>query len=158
MPQRLTIRQALFFERDARHRGLVLIERNAVTGADLGPEYTALVFGPDREVQELDLVNVPGLVERWDFLWQGAWHILIGYDHILFLLTLLLTSVLVPVGAGWAAEKRFSRAFLNVAGIVTVFTVAHSSVVRPCSSRDRQTAESTSRDGHCIVDNRDGGA
>lgn len=126
MPQRLTIRQALFFERDARHRGLVLIERNAVTGADLGPEYTALVFGPDREVQELDLVNVPGLVERWDFLWQGAWHILIGYDHILFLLTLLLTSVLVPVGAGWAAEKRFSRAFLNVAGIVTVFTVAHS--------------------------------
>ena len=28
MPQRLTVRQALFFDRDARHRGLLLIERN----------------------------------------------------------------------------------------------------------------------------------
>ena len=126
IPQRLTIRQALFFDRDARHRGLLLIERNTVTDADLGEEYTALVFRPGKEVQELDLVNVPGLLERRDFLWQGAWHILIGSDHILFLVCLLLTSVLVRTGSGWVAEKRFSKAFLNVVGVVSVFTVAHS--------------------------------
>jgi len=125
IPQRLTIRQALFFDRD-RHRGLLLIERNAVTDADLGEEYTALVFGPDKEVQELDLVNVPGLLEKRDFLWQGAWHILIGFDHNLFLVCLLLTSVLVRTGSGWVAEKRFSKAFLNAFGVVSVFTVAYS--------------------------------
>ena len=126
LPQRLKIRQALFFEQNARHRGLLLIEHNAVIGADMGHEYTALIFGPDTEVQELDLVNVPGLMRMREFLWQGAWHILIGYDHILFLVSMLLTSVLVLSGRGWVAEKRFSRAFLNVAGIVTVFTIAHS--------------------------------
>jgi hypothetical protein len=126
LPQRLKIRQALFFEQNARHRGLLLIEHNAVIAADMGEEYTALIFGPDTEVQELDLVNVPGLMRMREFLWQGAWHILIGYDHILFLVSMLLTSVLVLAGRGWVAEKRFSRAFLNVAGIVTVCTSAHS--------------------------------
>ena len=76
--------------------------------------------------QELDLVDVPGLSGRREFLWQGTWHILIGYDHILFLLTLLLTAVLVRVGGGWVAESSFRRSFWHVAGIVTVFTAAHS--------------------------------
>ena len=125
IPQRLTIRQALFFDRD-RHRGLLLLERNTVTDADLGEEYTALVFRPGKEVQELDLVNVPGLLERQDFLWQGAWHVLLGSDHILFLISLLLASVLVRTGSGWVAEKRFSKAFLNVVGVFSVFTVAYS--------------------------------
>ena len=129
LPQRLTIRQALFFDQDERHRGLLLIEHNAVTGTNMGEEYTALIFGPGNELQELDLVNVPGLLERREFLWQGAWHILIGYDHILFLVSLLLTSVLMQSSRGWVAEKRFSKALLNVAGIVVVITAANSITV-----------------------------
>lgn len=126
LPEALTISQTLFFEANPRHRGLLLIERNAVAGRDFGEEYTALIFRPDNAVQELDLVNVPGLLQMREFLWQGAWHILIGYDHILFLLSLLLTSVLVWRSAQWQAEESFRRSLLNVAGIVTVFTVAHS--------------------------------
>ena len=126
LPKALTIKQTLFFEADSRHRGLLLIERNAVAGRDFGEEYTALVFSPDKAVQELDLVDVPGLLQLREFLWQGAWHILIGYDHVLFLLSLLLTSVLVYRNAKWQAEESFRRSLLNVAGIVTVFTVAHS--------------------------------
>jgi hypothetical protein len=126
LPDSLTIEQTLFFEDDPRHRGLLLIERNAVAGRDFGNEYTALIFSPDKAVQELDLVDVPGLLRLREFLWQGAWHILIGYDHILFLLSLLLTSVLVYRNAKWQAEESFRRSLLNVAGIVTVFTVAHS--------------------------------
>ncbi len=126
LPQALTIRQTLFFEKDPRHRGLLLIERNAVAGRDFGEEYTALVFRPDKAVQELDLVDVPGLLELRDFLWQGAWHILIGYDHILFLLSLLLTAVVAWRGGQWVAEEGFRKPLLNVAGIVTVFTIAHS--------------------------------
>lgn len=126
VPDSLTVRQALFFDQRPRHRGLLLIERNAVTDRDYGQEYTALVFSPDREVQELDLVNVPGLLQLRGFLWQGAWHILIGYDHILFLLSLLLTAVVAWQGGKWVAEQSFQRSLLNVAGIVTVFTIAHS--------------------------------
>jgi hypothetical protein len=126
LPERLTVQQTLFFEDNPRHRGLLLVERNAVVGKDFGEEYTALVFRPDNAVQELDLVNVPGLLQLREFLWQGAWHILIGYDHILFLLSLLLTAVVAWRSGGWIAEESFRKSLLNVAGIVTVFTIAHS--------------------------------
>lgn len=126
IPDRLTVQQTLFYERDPRHRGLLLVERNTVAGRDFGEEYTALVFRPDKAVQELDLVNVPGLLQMRDFLWQGAWHILIGYDHILFLLSLLLIAVVFRRDDEWIAETSFRKALLNVAAIVTVFTVAHS--------------------------------
>jgi hypothetical protein len=126
LPERLIVRQALFFEGQPRHRGLLLIEHNAVIDRDFGEEYTALIFSPDREVQELDLVDVPGLLQFRQFLWQGAYHILIGYDHILFLVSLLLTSVLVRRDRNWLAKDSFKRSLITVAGIVTVFTIAHS--------------------------------
>jgi hypothetical protein len=126
VPERLTVQQTLFFEQNPRHRGLLLIEHNAVTNRDFGDEYTALVFSPDNAIQELDLVNVPGLLQLRAFLWQGAWHILIGYDHILFLLSLLLTAVVMRRDKEWVAEESFRKSLLNVVGIVTVFTVAHS--------------------------------
>lgn len=126
LPERLIVRQTLFFEGQPRHRGLLLIEHNAVIDRDFGEEYTALIFSPDREVQELDLVDVPGLLQFRQFLWQGAYHILIGYDHILFLVSLLLTSVLVRRDRNWLAKDSFKRSLITVAGIVTVFTIAHS--------------------------------
>ncbi len=126
LPERLVVRQTLFFDGQPRHRGLLLIEHNAVIDRDFGEEYTALVFSPDRAVQELDLVEVPGLLRIRQFLWQGAWHILIGYDHILFLISLLLTSVLVRRDGNWVAQDSFKRSLINVAAIVTVFTIAHS--------------------------------
>lgn len=126
VPDRLIVRQALFFDKQPRHRGLLLIEHNAVISRDFGEEYTALVFSPGSEVQELDLVNVPGLLRLRQFLWQGAWHILIGYDHILFLLSLLLTSVVARRNGRWEAEESFRQSLFNVAAIVTVFTIAHT--------------------------------
>lgn len=126
LPERLVVRQTLFFDEQPRHRGLLLIQHNAVIDRDFGEEYTALVFSPERDVQELDLVEVPGLLRIRQFLWQGAWHILIGYDHILFLISLLLTSVLVRRDNKWQAQDSFKRSLISVAGIVTVFTVAHS--------------------------------
>ena len=126
LPEKLTVRQALFLDENPQHRGLLLLEYNAVADRDYGPEYTALVFGPDNEVQELDLVDVPGLLRMRQILWQGVWHILIGFDHILFLLTLLFTSVVARKNETWVAEQSFRKALINVAAIVTVFTVAHS--------------------------------
>jgi hypothetical protein len=52
-------------------------------------------------------------------------HIWEGYDHLLFLITLLLPSVLVAGGAGRGVE-RLGPALWDVWRIVTAFTVAHS--------------------------------
>ena len=64
-----------------------------------------------------------------DYAQEGVWHIWIGFDHILFLLSLLLPAVLIwqpkPV-ALWLPVERFRAAFFDVLRIVTAFTVAHS--------------------------------
>ncbi len=61
------------------------------------------------------------------FIGEGIRHILGGYDHVLFLLCLLLPSVMrrTPNG-GWQAVPRLRDAVLPLLGIVTAFTLAHS--------------------------------
>ncbi len=63
------------------------------------------------------------------FISEGVHHIVTGYDHLLFLLCLLLPSVLIrqpgppPV---WQAVAGWRQAWLPVAKTVTLFTLAHS--------------------------------
>lgn len=63
---------------------------------------------------------------RWEFLLEGIRHILTGYDHVLFLLCLLLPSVMRRTPAGWQPVERLAHAVWPVVGIVSAFTVAHS--------------------------------
>lgn len=64
--------------------------------------------------------------EAHGFLREGIRHIVTGYDHVLFLLCLLLPSVMRRTPEGWQPVDRLSQAVWPVAGIVTAFTVAHS--------------------------------
>ena len=57
---------------------------------------------------------------------HGVWHIWTGYDHILFLLVLLIPAVFRATAAGREAVPTFSEAALRVVIIVSAFTVAHS--------------------------------
>lgn len=61
-----------------------------------------------------------------DYIREGVWHIWIGYDHILFLLSLLLPAVLRHVAGRWQPVTGFRVAFVEVVKIVTSFTLAHS--------------------------------
>ena len=60
------------------------------------------------------------------FLRTGIAHISGGFDHLLFLLTLLLPSVLQRRDGRWAAQDQIKRALIAVVWIVTAFTIAHS--------------------------------
>lgn len=60
------------------------------------------------------------------FVREGMHHILTGYDHVLFLLCLLLPAVMRRTATGWQPVERLSQAVMPVAVIVTAFTVAHS--------------------------------
>jgi len=65
----------------------------------------------DAATTEISLVDPPGLLEvTRTYVWSGIEHIFIGFDHIAFIVALLL----------WA------RRFWGVVKIVTAFTVAHS--------------------------------
>jgi len=60
------------------------------------------------------------------FLREGIHHIVTGYDHVLFLLCLMLPAVMRRTPRGWQPVERLGQALMPVLGIVTAFTLAHS--------------------------------
>ncbi len=61
-----------------------------------------------------------------NFLVEGIWHIWIGFDHILFLLMLLLPSIYYYQNKELKTYNSFKDTFKEVLKIVTAFSVAHS--------------------------------
>jgi hypothetical protein len=61
-----------------------------------------------------------------ELLQSGIWHIWIGYDHVLFLLVLLIPAVFRRTPTGREAVPDFASAFARVTIIVSAFTIAHS--------------------------------
>jgi hypothetical protein len=60
------------------------------------------------------------------FIGEGIWHVLIGFDHIAFVLLLLLPSVMRPVDGKWHGATGLRQVARDLAIIITAFTVAHS--------------------------------
>lgn len=56
----------------------------------------------------------------------GAQHIATGYDHLLFLLALLLPAPLIARGGLWRERRDLRDTFTKLALIVTAFTIGHS--------------------------------
>ncbi len=61
-----------------------------------------------------------------NFLTEGIWHIWMGYDHILFLLMLLIPSVYTYKDKSWFPRNSFKDVFIQILKVVTGFSVAHS--------------------------------
>lgn len=61
-----------------------------------------------------------------NFLIEGVWHIWIGFDHILFLLMLLIPSVIYYQQREIKPQKSLKSTLIKVFQIVTAFTIAHS--------------------------------
>jgi len=107
------IRYSLLREVDPTHRGIARIER-------VGQASVVRLLEP------AEPIAAPS-ADRLAFLRDGVHHILTGYDHVLFLLCLLLPAVVRRApGGGWQPVERLSQAVLPVAGIVSAFTFAHS--------------------------------
>lgn len=108
----------LLFDIDRLHRGLLKFELDGVThSAIIAPETGTLNY----EAGESSRLN-----QFVQYFVQGVWHIWIGFDHILFLLSLLLPAVLVWERVRWTGATSFRNAAAQVLWVVTAFTVAHS--------------------------------
>ncbi len=116
----LKARYSMLFDVDPSHRGLV---QWVAPGVDTAQ---ALVFGTESAEQVLALQ--PGGVWKTlnQYLKDGIFHIWAGYDHILFLLALLLPAVLIRQNRKWQPAPRLGGAFKEVVKVVTAFTLAHS--------------------------------
>ena len=132
LPAQLTVQYTLFADIDPQHRGLLNLRTADGT--------RTAVLGPQASLQSFAL-GAAEAGSTWSqfgtYVREGVWHIWIGFDHILFLLSLLLPAVgawlarpsrpLQPKPPlRWIPVDRFSPAGWDVLRIVTAFTVAHS--------------------------------
>ena len=120
------IAYSLFSDIDPTHRGIVKIQRP-------GAQTELLVLTPSPpplaaagSASSAGAVATAQPISRWQFLSEGVRHILSGYDHVLFLLCLLLPSVMKRTPAGWRPVERWSDALLPILGVISAFTVAHA--------------------------------
>ncbi|MES2101760.1 MAG: HupE/UreJ family protein [Pseudomonadota bacterium] len=143
---------SLFGEIDPTHRGIAKVQRagQPLAVSMLDPGRIAVASAAGASAAEPEHMAPTG---AWGFLREGIRHILGGYDHVLFLLCLLLPSVMRrsprhrppgrpkadvgPLGgrarsdrgqtdSGWRPVDKLSQAVWPVVGIVSAFTVAHS--------------------------------
>ena len=117
-PRTLQVEYRFLFDLDPLHRGLLKLDLN-------GGVRTA-IFGPDDAVQRFEIGAVSGWNQFGQFVAEGMWHIWTGYDHILFLLALLLPAVFDWRNGQWEPVASFSTVVGNVLRVVTAFTMAHA--------------------------------
>ena len=108
----------LLFDIDPQHKGLLRLAHQGQT--------STAIFTPDSPVQQLRVADASRWRQFFDYVQHGVWHIWIGFDHILFLLSLLLPAVLVYTARGWQGRDTFRSSFIEVLKVVTAFTLAHS--------------------------------
>jgi hypothetical protein len=118
--QGLKVHYSLLFDVDPTHRGLV--QWIAPGGLASQP----LVFSGDSAEQALQLEAPSAWKTLKQYVVEGVWHIWMGYDHILFLLSLLLPAVLMRIGKVWEPAPSLKGSLLEVLKVVTAFTLAHS--------------------------------
>ena len=112
------INYTLFNDTDPLHRGLFRF--------DLPNRTATAIFSPSQPTQRFVLGAAETPKRLLNFIQEGVWHIWTGYDHILFLIALLLPSALRWRSDGWEPTESRRAALINIVKVVTAFTVAHS--------------------------------
>lgn len=116
------VRYGLLFDVDPQHRALVTLREDS--------DVRIAVAGTDRREVSIGAAGagpaLPATSSLAGFLREGVRHILIGYDHLAFLLSLLLPAGLLRRRSDWLPATDLRGPLLQVLGIVSAFTLAHS--------------------------------
>lgn len=115
---RLQVTYHLFADIDAGHRGLLNVE--------LAGRTSTHVLGPDAPSVEIGADSAGVWRQMSGYLRTGIHHIWSGFDHLLFLFSLLLPAVLLRHAGRWEPQQQWRAVAKDVFLVVTAFTVAHS--------------------------------
>jgi hypothetical protein len=121
----LSVNYSLLFDVDAQHRGLLKLSSSSAD-KNAAPFVVSAVFPAENATQSFALTAPSTLSQFATFVADGIKHIAIGFDHILFLVALLLPAVLIRGKGTWIPVADLRTAFWSVFKIVTAFTIAHS--------------------------------
>lgn len=120
----LTLQYRLLFDIDPSHRGLLTIAA--------GERVRSEVLTPEHNEVSIDASPARLTEQIGQFLRFGFDHILLGYDHLLFIAVLLITAALRRAGDNeWVPIDRLDRVLLETIKTLTAFTLAHAIVLTP---------------------------
>ena len=117
-PAQLSVHYGLLFDLDPNHRGLLSIQANGIN--------QAFVLAQKQSTTTLNLASPDRGRQFFAFVEEGIWHIWTGYDHVLFLVTLLLPAVVVFKRGRWEPRSSWRATLVDVLKVVSAFTLAHS--------------------------------
>ena len=126
VPETLSFEYSVLFDEDSAHRGFLLVEHNWATGTFANENRVSLVFGPGSRHQVFDLTSSGRLRGFLALVHLGAEHMVLGLDHVFFLMALLLTVALRRKEGVWQPLEAPRPALWNVLTIVTAFAAAHA--------------------------------
>lgn len=102
---------------DVLHRGILTLHK--------GSDVRTAVLQPGRQP-----ITLSAQASYWQtfssFLREGVHHLVTGYDHLLFLLCLLLPAPLFWRDKHWQPSASGRSAFRETVAVITAFTLAHS--------------------------------
>ena len=110
----------LLFADNPLHRGLVNVTFNS------GETQLKVLTANQQQLQLQAPVGSSGLQVFTTFFVEGAWHLITGFDHLAFLLALLLPAVLIRQEGVWRASINSRSVLRENLLLVSGFTVAYS--------------------------------
>jgi len=127
VPESIGIKHRSFMETiRPSHKVYIVIEDNARTGLRGNEGTVSHIFEGLQGTYQLSFLGYPKRVLFQRFLNLGFNHILFGFDHIAFLLALLLPTVLLVRNTQWMPQPSFGQVLINVVMVVGTFIIAHS--------------------------------
>lgn len=109
-----------FFDEDSQHKLIVNFNRDNKSPSE------SRVISVDQPNITFNAESGDRLASFREFIYQGVIHIWEGTDHVLFLLSLLLTCVLTRQAGQWVGKKNIREIVIHTTWVVTAFTLAHS--------------------------------
>lgn len=116
--ERYTVDYRMFFDIDRLHRSIVVFNVKGLSEtAVLSVEQNHAVFS----------AHAVSAWKQWlNFVREGIWHIWMGFDHILFIVSLLLPAVMTTRQRRWYPAEHLKTVIKDAVAIVTAFTLSHS--------------------------------
>lgn len=114
----ISLKYDLFFDVDKDQKAFVKIADKDIS--------TPVILSSRKVEVKLNLKKEPMWSSFLNFLIEGIWHIWIGFDHILFLLMLLIPSVYIYGNSTLYPRENFKDVLFEILKVVTAFSIAHS--------------------------------
>lgn len=121
----INIHYGAFFKEDSEHK--LLLSISAVSPDNNGKnDVASRVISSNQSSITITHDDGNLWITVQEYIVQGVIHIWKGLDHILFLLSLMLTCVLTRKNSHWIGRRNIREIVINTTWIVTAFTLAHS--------------------------------